>query len=75
MDAYKMAVANVARYIRSSENRSSENRYGEPDLDAFTAAHVLAKAFAKMNGEVLQDIINVDHHDDLHARAVKMREG
>lgn len=69
-----MAVANVARYIRSSENRDAD---GEPALDAFTAAHVLAKAFAKMNGEVLQDIIiiNVELHEDLHARAVKMREG
>lgn len=72
MDAYKMAVANVARYIRSSENRDAD---GEPALDAFTAAHVLAKAFAKMNGEVLQDIINLELHEDLHERAVKMREG
>lgn len=72
MNAYKMAVANVARYIRSPENKSP---LGEPGLDAFTAAWVLATAFAKMNGEVLQDIINVEHHEDLHARAVKMREG
>lgn len=72
MDTYKMAVANVARYIRSSENRGA---FEEPGLDAYTAAHVLAKAFCKMNGEVLQDIINVELHEDLHARAVKMREG
>lgn len=73
MNAYKMAVANVARYIRSSENWDA---FGEPGLDAYTAAHVLAKAFCKMHGEVLQDIINVEHHEDLHERVVKkMREG
>jgi hypothetical protein len=32
-------------------------------------------ATAGWNGEVLQDIINVELHEDLHARAVKMREG
>lgn len=67
-----MAVANVARYIRSPENRCP---LGEPGLDAFTVAAVLATAFAKLSGEVLQDIINVEYHEDLHARAVKMREG
>ena len=61
MDAYKMAVANVAAFIRSRENSCA--RVGAGGLDAYTAAHVLGKAFCKSNCEVLADLVNVELAD------------
>jgi len=52
VNAYQMAVANVARYIRSTENVVD----GEPHLNIFTASEVLAIAFCKAKEEVAVDL-------------------
>ena len=54
--SYQMAVNNVARRIRSPENRELIDS-GKSGLDAFTAATVLAAAFCKDQREVLHDLI------------------
>jgi hypothetical protein len=55
MTAYQMAINNVARYIRSGDNRQAVH---EGDgLDAFKASTTLAVAFCKSKEEVLEDIL------------------
>ena len=51
---YQVAVANVARYIRSDRNTSASDG---PVLDGFTAASVLSVAFCKAKEEILADIL------------------
>ena len=53
--AYKVAITNVALYIRSRRNTSCE----DGPLDGFTASSVLSIAFCKAKEEVLADILNV----------------
>jgi hypothetical protein len=53
---YKVAITNVARYIRSRRNLSCED--GAP-LDGYTASMVLSVAFCKAKEEVLADILRV----------------
>ena len=50
---YKVAISNVARYIRSHRN------YGDAGgvLDGYTASMVLSVAFCKNKEEVLADIL------------------
>ena len=55
--AYKMAITNVARYIRSHRNLSCEE--GVP-LDGYRASEVLSVAFCKSKEEVLADILSVE---------------
>jgi hypothetical protein len=57
MDAYRMAVSNVARFIRGQRNLEGVGE--NAPLDAFTASTVLAAAFCKIQGEVLADIVSV----------------
>ena len=56
VNPYKMAVSNVARYIRSARNLNCED--GVP-LDGYRASEVLSVAFCKAKEEVLADILSV----------------
>lgn len=51
---YKVAIGNVARYIRSPRNINCED--GMP-LDGYRASEVLSVAFCKAKEEVLADIL------------------
>ena len=53
--AYKVAITNVARYIRGPKNTSE----GGAILDGFTASMVLSVAFCKAKEDVLADILRV----------------
>lgn len=55
--AYKVAITNVARYIRSHRNTGSSDG---ALLDGFTASMVLSVAFCKAKEEVLADILRVE---------------
>jgi len=56
MTAYQMCIANIAIFLRSSENQ--KNQETGQGLDAFAASHVIAIAFCKIKEEVIFDITN-----------------
>lgn len=56
LGAYKVAITNVARYIKSRRDTSEDGA----SLDGYTASTVLAVAFCKAKEEVLADIMQVD---------------
>ncbi len=56
VNPYRMAITNVARYIRSARNLNCED--GVP-LDGYRASEVLSVAFCKAKEEVLADILCV----------------
>jgi hypothetical protein len=53
--SYKVAITNVARYIRSRRNFDEDGA----GLDGYTASMVLSIAFCKAKEEILADILGV----------------
>lgn len=56
---YRMAINNVANYIRSLDNR---DRHGDCNIDAFQASEILAIAFCKLKEDVLADIVSAPYY-------------
>ena len=54
---YKVAITNVARYIRSHRSTSGEDG---GTLDGYTASMGLSVAFCKAKEEILADIMRAE---------------
>jgi hypothetical protein len=53
---YKFAINNIARRIRSVENKILLEKNSSEHLNVFRAANILATAFCKVEADVVLDI-------------------
>jgi hypothetical protein len=63
MSVYELMIKNLARHIRSWENRDAVEN-GKPHLNIFTASDVLSVALCKSKEEIAMDLAMIEIEEE-----------